>query len=210
MMRVRFYRKAIPMVLFMAVLLAGCRSSAPPVKFYTLNAVNAEAQNASPVDSSRKIVVGVGPVQLPPVLDRPQIVTRTGPNTIALNEFNRWAGPLQADFTRVLAENIAARLSIDEVAVYPWEVDFTPDYRIALEVRHFEGQWGKNVLLDVTWTITGRSGQNTLALKKSVITEPLPAEDYEALVAAESLAIAQLSREIAQQIRQLQSEVKGN
>jgi len=209
MMGIRFYRKALPMVFLMAVLLVACRSSTP-VEFYTLNSISTETQRANPVDGDRNIVVGVGPVQLPQVLDRPQIITRTGPNTLTLNEFHRWAGSLQADFSRVLAENIAALLAIDQVVVYPWEIDFTPDYRIAVDVMRFEGQWGKSVILDVIWKIADRSGQKILAVKKSVITEPLSAEDYETLVATESRAIAQLSREIVQQIRQLQSEVKSN
>jgi uncharacterized lipoprotein YmbA len=38
-----------------------------------------------------------------------------------------------------------------------------------------------------------------------VIEEPVSATDYKALVAAESQAIAQLSREIAREIRKLQA-----
>ena len=45
-------------------------------------------------------------------------------------------------------------------------------------------------------------------MKKSVITEPLATADYDALVAAQSQAIAQLSREIVQEIRDLQAKAK--
>ena len=205
MMRMRFFQKWSAMALFIAVLLVGCRSSAPPVQFYTLNSLSPATEKTNPTDAAPNIAVGVGPVQIPQALDRPQIVTRTGPNKIMLDEFHRWASPLQEDFARVLAENIAFLLAIDRVAVYPWEVDFTPDYRIALDINYFEGQWGKNVLLDVVWRITDQAGQKTLAVKKSVITEPLSAADYEALVAAKSQAIARLSREIVQEIRNLQA-----
>jgi uncharacterized lipoprotein YmbA len=205
MMRMRFFRKWSAMVLFVAVLLFGCRSSAPQVEFYSLNSLSPVTEKGNPTDTALNIAVGVGPVEIPQVLDRPQIVTRAGPNKLTLDEFHRWAGPLQANFARVIAENIAFLLAIDRVAVYPWEVDFRPDYRIALDINYFEGQWGKNVLLDVAWRITDQAGQKTLAVKKSVITEPLPAADYEALVAAQSQAIARLSREIAQEIRHLQT-----
>jgi uncharacterized protein len=205
MMRMRFFRKLAAMVLFIAVLFVGCRSSAPPVQFYTLSPLSAATEKANPTDAAPNIAVGVGPVEMPQVLDRPQIVTRTGPNKIMLDEFHRWAGSLQADFARVLAENISFLLDIDHVAVYPWEVGFAPDYRIALNIRSFVGQWGKNVLLDVIWQITDRTGAKPLAVKKSVITEPLSAEDYDALVAAQSQAIARLSREIVQEIRSLRA-----
>ncbi len=205
MMRLSFFRKSSAMVLFIAVLLAGCRSSAPQIEFYTLNSLSPETEKANPTDAALNIAVGVGPVEIPQALDRPQIVTRTGPNKITLDEFHRWASPLREDFARVLAENIAFLLAIDRVAVYPWEVDFAPDYRIALDINYFEGQWGKNVLLDVVWRITDQAGQKTLAVKKSVITEPLSVVDYEALVAAQSQAITRLSREIVQEIRNLRA-----
>ncbi len=210
MMRMRFIRKSSTMVLFAAVLLVGCRSGARPVEFYTLSAISAANEKADPAVAASNLAIGVGPVQTPQVLDRPQIVTRSGPNKIALDEFHRWAVPLQANFARVLAENIATLLPTDQVAVYPWEVAFRPDYRIALDIRHFEGQWGNNVLLDVVWRVTDRADQNTLALKKSLITEPLTVVDYEMLVASKSQAIARLSREIVQEIRRLQSEGKNH
>jgi len=206
----RFIRKSSAMVLFLAVLLVGCRSGAPPVEFYTLSSISAAREKANPAGAVPNIAIGVGPVETPQILDRPQIVTRSGPNKLVLDEFHRWAGPLQADFARVLAENIAILLPTDRVAVYPWEVTFRPDYRIALVIRYFEGQWGNNVLLDVVWRVADRADQNTLALKKSVITEPLPVVDYDVLVAAKSQAIARLSREIVQEIQQLQSGNKNN
>ena len=205
MMGLRFFRKSSAMVLFMAVLVAGCRSGAPQIEFYTLNSLSPATEKTNPTDAAPNIAVGVGPVQIPQALDRPQIVTRTGPNKLMLDEFHRWASPLREDFARVLAENISFLLAIDRVAVYPWEVDFTPDYRVAVDINYFEGQWGKNVLLDVVWRIADQAGQKTLAVKKSVITEPLPAKDYETLVAAESQAIARLSREIVKEIRHLQT-----
>jgi uncharacterized lipoprotein YmbA len=210
MMRMSFIRKSSTMVLFMAFLLVGCRSGAPPVEFYTLSSISDAEEKSNPAGTASNLAIGVGPVETPQVLDRPQIVTRSGPNKIVLDEFHRWAGPLQANFARVLAENISILLPTDRVAVYPWEVTFRPDYRVALDIRYFEGQWGNNVLLDVVWRVTDRADQNTLALKKSLITEPLPVVDYEMLVAAKSHAIARLSREIVQEIQQLQSGVKNN
>ena len=203
-MRIRFFQEWSAIVLFMAVLLTGCRGSAPPVEFYTLNSLSVATEKVSPANGDPNLSVGVGPVEIPQALDRPQIVTRTGPNKLAVDEFHRWAGPLEANLARVLAENIAFLLAINRVAVYPWEVGFTPDYRIALHINYFEGQWNKNVLLDVVWRVTDRTGQQ-LAVKKSVISEPLSAVDYDALVAAKSQAIAQLSRDIVQEIRNLQA-----
>jgi uncharacterized lipoprotein YmbA len=210
MMRMGFFRKTTWMVLFVAVLLVGCRSSTPPVEFYTLNSLSSTQGNANTANTDQKLAIGVGPVQIPQILDRPQIVTRSGPNKLTFNDFHRWAGPLEDDFARVLAENISLLLGTDQVAVYPWETDFKPRYRVALEIRYFEGQWGQDVRLEVIWGVTRQESQATQTVQKSVIKEPLPKTNYEALVAAKSRAIASLSREIVQEIRNLQSGEKSN
>ena len=209
MMRDTFFQKTSLLVLFMAVLMAGCGSSPTPVEFYTLNSLNGIPQQANPADAAQNIAIGIGPVKIPKILDRPQIVTRTGPNTIKVDEFHRWAGPLGTEIAQVLAENISLLLATDQVAVYPWDVDFKPDYRIALDIRYFEGQLGENVFLDVVWRVSGRESQKILATIASVINEPLSVPDYETLVAAKSQALAQLSREIAQEIRKLQAVSKS-
>jgi uncharacterized lipoprotein YmbA len=209
MMRDRFFQKTSLLVLATAVLLSGCGSSPPPVEFYTLNSLSGMTPQASPAGADQNISIGIGPVEIPDILDRPQIVTRTGPNKLRIDEFHRWAGPLKAGFAQVLAENIALLLATDRVVVYPWEVDFKPHYRIALDIRYFEGQLGKNVVLDVVWRVSGQESQKIRAVKTSVIKEPVSAPDYDALVAAKSKAITRLSREIAQELRKLQAGGKS-
>jgi uncharacterized lipoprotein YmbA len=65
---------------------------------YTLSA------GTGPATTSSNISVSVGPVSIPAVVDRPQIVVATGPNQVRLEEFNRWAAPLQNSIARVVAE----------------------------------------------------------------------------------------------------------
>ena len=210
MMRHRFLQKTSMLILFTAVLLAGCSSSPPPVEFYTLNSLSGMQPRINRADTDQNMAIGIGPIEIPEILDRPQIVTRTGPNKIRVDEFHRWAGPLKNDFARVLAENISLLLATDRVMVYPWEIDFKPQYRIALDVRYFEGQLGENVVLDAVWRVSDQKSQKTQAVKTSVIKEPLSAPDYDTLVAAKSQAIAQLSREIAQEIQKLESGGKSD
>ena len=204
MMHIEFFYKVTLLATF-ALLLAGCRSSAPPVEFYTLNALTGIEEKTNTPETDQNLSIGVGPVEIPQILDRPQIVTRSGPNKLKIDEFHRWAGRLDEDFARVLAQNISLLLGTDLVAVYPWQTDFKPHYRIALQVRYFEGQLGQDVLLEVSWTLASQESQKPQTFRKSVIREPLLATNYEELVAVKSRAIAQLSREIVQEIRNLQS-----
>ena len=210
MMRSRFFQQTSLLVLLIVVLLAGCGGKSTSVEFYTLNSPSDMTQNAKPADTAQTIAIGIGPVEIPEILNRPQIVTRTGPNKLEMDEFHRWAGPLEADIAKVLAQNISLLLATDQVAIYPWEVGFMPHYRIAVDIRYFEGQLGENVVLEAVWRVLSQEDQKIQIVKTSVIKEKLSAPDYDTLVAAKSQAIAQLSREIAQEIQELESGGKSD
>ena len=133
-----------------ALLFVGCRSTPPPTAFYTLTAVTkAETTGQTPAPKG-DLAVGIGPVQLPGYLDRPQIITRTAPDRLTLSEFNRWGGSLRQDFPRVLAENVAALLGTDRVLAHPWGDRLDPAYRVALDVQQFDGDFGGAVVLKAT------------------------------------------------------------
>jgi hypothetical protein len=193
---------------FMVFLLAAC-STTPPVKYYTLNTLPEMQQDVSEAVSGDHVAVGLGPVAFPKFLNRPQIVIRQSPNRVEVFEFHRWASSLQGDFLRVLAKNVAILLPMSRVAVYPWKDQFFPTYRVKLNVEQFDGQFGKHVILDVTWTVTGCEAGETLLVKKSKIREPVATENYEALVAAKSRALATLSRKIADEIKRLHNTSVG-
>jgi uncharacterized lipoprotein YmbA len=190
-------------IFMMLVFLAGCRSFTPPVEFYTLTPLTAASQDDKATGLRDSIAVGVGPVQIPKINDRPQIVSRIGPNKINVDEFHRWAGSEYEDFIRVVSMNLASLLQSNLVAAYPWEEYFDPDYRIFIEIQQFDGRLGEYAILDVTWTVTGREARDVLFVRKSLIKEPVRTEDYEAFVAAKSRILAALSREIALAIEKI-------
>ena len=160
--------------------------------------VVSEADKIAGLDDN--IAVGVGPLQIPKIIDRPQIITRIGPNKIRVDEFHRWAGSVYEDFLRTVTMNIAALLDSGLVLAYPWEEYFEPDYRVFMEVHQFDGRPGQHAQLNITWTITGRDARQILLVHKSLIKEPALGEDFEAFIAAKSRILAKLSRQIAQGI----------
>ena len=188
--------------LLLVFFLAAC-SSTPPVAYYTLNTLPEMQQEIPAAVMDDTLAIGVGPVEFPKFLDRPQIVTRKSQNQIEVSEFHRWAGSFPGDFSRVLAKNISILLPTDRVAVYPWGEQFSPTYRIKLDVEQFDGQVGERVVLEVTWMVTDQEGTNQLMVRRSLIEEPVSDETYEALVVAESNALATLSRTIVEEIRRL-------
>jgi hypothetical protein len=188
---------AVCMVIFM---LTGCRSATTPIEFYALTPLIGAPEADNTAGLGDTVAVGVGPLQMPKIIDRPQIVSRAGRNRINVDEFHRWAGSIYEDFLTVLALNLSSLLKTNRVAAYPWEEYFDPDYRVYMEVNQFDGRIGEYALLNITWTITGRRPTDLLRVRNSVIKEAVQSANYEDYVAAESRILAALSREIAREL----------
>jgi uncharacterized lipoprotein YmbA len=185
----------------LAVLIAGCGASSPS-RFYTLS------PTASPVAAPpASYSVSVGPISVPAVVDRPQIVVRTGPNQIMIEEFDRWASPLKGDIARIVAENLVSMLGTPQVSVFPQTTAVGASYRVSIDVLRFDSEPGKAATLDALWTVSAakdkqsRSGRTTLA-------EPTQGGGYVALVAAHSRALGRLSADIAGAIREIDAQKK--
>ena len=205
MMKTKHLQTRSAIVIFIVIVIClGCRSAAPPVSFYTLSSIRGMEPLPSQSLPVNDMVVGIGPTQFPDYLDRPQIVTRSGPNRLNMSEFNRWGGKLDEDFLNIFAENISILLSTNKVVIYPWKGQASPDYRIALDIDQFEGQIGDSVLLNVTWTIRGREETiEPLYVKRSIISQPITGQGYDTMVSAYSQAVAELSREVASTIKKI-------
>jgi uncharacterized lipoprotein YmbA len=174
------------------LVLASCGSSKPS-RYYMLSAI-VPSQSAG---EDQRVAVGVGPIELPKYLDRPQIVTRGSENRLVFGEFDRWAEPLEESFARVLAENLATLLSTDRVVRYPWKRSAHVDYQVIVTVSRFDATQGGDAALHTRWSVCDGGGQTILTARASRITEPVASEGYEAIVQAGSRALEQLSRQIA-------------
>ncbi|MCH8148751.1 MAG: membrane integrity-associated transporter subunit PqiC, partial [Planctomycetes bacterium] len=127
--------------------------------------------------------------------------TRVSPNRLELAEFNRWAEPLERSFSRVLVDNLCILLATEQITLHGRENPTPPDFQILLSVTRFDGTLGGNASLVARWSITGIDGTVVTAMTKSTINVPTSAAGYEALAAALSQTIAELSREIAAAIK---------
>ena len=202
MKRSLFIRCAMLAMLVSSGVTGGCVASKPS-KFYMLQALSTAGPDTQAATAEQGLAVGVGPVAFPDYLDRPQIVTRTGQNELRLAEFDRWAGPLDENFAQVLADNLSTLLATDRVALFPWPKSTPIDYQVAVEVTQFDGAPGGMVLLTARWTLRSGDGQNTLAMRKSSISESAGGADYAALAAAQSRAVSRLSSEVSAAIQSL-------
>ncbi len=178
-----------------AAFAAGCSTS--PARFYTLSAT------AAPGAAPSKVSVAVGPVSIPASVDRPQIVVSTSANQVALDDFNRWASPLQDDIARVVAENLVALLGTPRVTRFPQSASGDAEYRVQIEVRNFESVPGKSASLDAVWTVRRTRDAKTDTGRTSA-REKVDDNGFDALAAAHSRAMAALSRDIAEAVRRME------
>jgi uncharacterized lipoprotein YmbA len=135
------------------------------------------------------------------MVDLPQIVVNTGPNQVTLDEFNRWASPLQNNISRVVAENLVTLLGTPRVSQFQQSLNADGDYRVAIEVQSFDSALGSAATLNAVW-IVRRTKDGKAQTGRTTVSEPAAA-GYDALAAAHSRALGRMSQEIADVIRTL-------
>lgn len=176
-----------------ALLLAGC-AAALPSRLYTLT----PASDASAQEAGAGPTLGLGPVDLPDYLDRPEIVSRTGDFGMRLAELDKWAEPLEPMFLRLLAERLRRETGSREVVLLPSRRETEPASAVEVEVDRFDAGEGGEVVLDARWRVRQTEGGRTLKSGRSLVREQgTPAPGYAGIVAAMSRAVDGLAREIA-------------
>ena len=173
--------------------LSGCASS-PPTRFYVLPSMT--GADAAPPAAPRDLTIGVGPVTLPPYLDRLQIVTRASRVRLALGELDKWAAPLQDSVTRALGKNLSLLIPTDRVLLHPWSRTIEPDYQVTVEVTQFDAGPSGEAVLAARWRILNANDKE-LAMRKVRFTAAAGRQDYEATVIAMGHTLDALSQDIA-------------
>ena len=188
-----------------SMLAAGCSPLAPLPnhnKFFMLSPISESAAGTTVATSGSAVSIGVGPVDFPDYLRRKEVVTRTAANRIDVSDENRWAGPLDKNFTRVLSENLAALLNTQRVESYPWSLSRSVDYQVIVDVQRFDTSSDKQAKLVARWSIRDGHNGKELYSTQTVATAPVGSGE-EGPTAALSANVATLSREISAQITPL-------
>jgi uncharacterized lipoprotein YmbA len=175
-----------------AVVAVGC--STAPSKFYSLSSTSA-ADGTPPT----AVAVMVGPVTITASVDQPEFVVQVAANRVQVDEFNRWVAPLGDAIARAVAGDLVVLLGSPEVASNQL-ANFVPDYRVTIDVQKFESVPGSAATLEAVWTVRKSVG-GEIRSGRTVAREPVQGQSYDALAAAHSQALAQMSTDIAVAIR---------
>jgi uncharacterized lipoprotein YmbA len=188
--------------------LAGCVSlkRTPEARFFSLRPLAQTPPAAAAADPAGIGIVGVLSVSLPGSLERPQLVTWSGPGEVRIDEFLRWAEPLDASVQQVLAENLEVLLPSHRVIQAPWPSATPVRCRVRVELVRFGPQPGKEVSLSGRFVLLpARSERPVLTRDVDARRDPGRSDPGRA-VEAMSVLLAELATQIAEAIAALPAE----
>jgi len=182
--------------------LTACRGAVPPIAFYTLSSLPAATDQTALASAPS---VGVGPLTIPRMIDRPHIVTRGAAGELHIDEFHRWAGTLESAVLNSVTQSVAKKLGSERVVAYPWTNFIDPDYRVPIDILRLDGELGGIVTLDATWGVTLRDKHRASVVRKATIREQTAGPSYADLVAAHNRALETLSAMVVAEIEALRT-----
>lgn len=178
-------------MLLVAVALAAACATSPPPRYYRLVA------QAPPAAGAEGPAVIVGPFQLAEYLARPQIVTQGQANRMTINDFDRWAEPLEDNFQSVVATNVGRLLGSDRVLEFPAQTILKDARRVSGRVVRFDVDGSGEAVLEVQWGITDAAGGVQARGRVSRYTARAGGDTMEARVAALNATVGDFSADVA-------------
>jgi uncharacterized lipoprotein YmbA len=179
----------------LTLLLGGCISSTPPAQFFTLTPEIAESERGSV--SVAVDTIGVGPLDLPRYLMRPQMVSRAAGNRLVIDEFARWGDSLDLQLGRTVTQNLNDLCADTLVLPFPWRTDFEPDLRVMGDVTRFDVDDRGIVRLEIRWAVTNVATRQALSIHDSDYVGSADPADPSSIAAGMSGVLAQFSRDAA-------------
>jgi uncharacterized lipoprotein YmbA len=190
-----------------AALSLGACAGTPPSHFYLLGAAPdgpaadgpAARVEGGPVEGGPLLLVD--PVTVAAYADRSQMVTRLADGEVRFSEFTVWAEPVGSLITAALVDDLGARLGPDRVMATPSRLDFSADYRLAVDVLQFDVDPAGQAVLDARWTLLAGADEHFLATGRERLAEPVAdPTSYPERVAALDRAVAGLAQRVGRRI----------
>lgn len=163
------------------VLGAACGSTSAS-RFFTLTALEAEG----PLADAGALAL-VEPVRVADYLQRPQLVRRRSAVELEVDEYSRWAEPLDLALTRVLDQDL--RVLLDPAAQVRM--------RVACSVTRFEQDVEGRAVLEASFTLRDVEGTSAPRTRTWIGRAPLDDGDPAALAEALDGLVHELARAIA-------------
>ena len=193
-------KNSVALILLSVVLFTSCSSSPPIQKYILTPTVENDVETLSSKDDT-EITIGIGSIELSQYLLRPEIVSFKGNNELIVDQFNRWAEPLNENFERVLIENLSRLIPTDRIYIFPLQEEEPNSFQITIVVNEFGMRSDSSVVLDARWNVSKSFKRDFLMTQRSFYTDNASGVSLEATVTLLSNLVGNFSREIANEIR---------
>lgn len=177
------------------ILFAGCSSKS---NFYQLHPKTMQVSEKKA--RKRGILIGIGEVEVPDYLNKPEMVTRLSAGRIDIHEEERWVGSFSRNIQSVLAHNLSILLPKYTIMTYPWEEPVSDRYRIYVTIDRFDGDSSGTVTMHGRWSLADQR-DNRVLFGESINYREQGAATLDAIVDTQSSLLEKLSRHIAAKIR---------
>lgn len=191
----------LPVWIVIATLVAACSATTPPTNYYSL--YKPPTATAAHVTAGTALTLSIGPVTIPDILRQAQIATTGDDGSYRLASYHRWSGELDREIARAIAEELALTLGTEQVAIFPWDVQRQPDFRVIVDILSLSGRPGKDALLSARWILLDPRTKAPAATQRSEFLRVPEAPGYAAWVDAQRGNLTSLSHEIARALQQL-------
>ena len=181
----------------LATILTGCAAPPAPVVYHSLLGADAGAAATARADGPALVV---GPVRVPDLLHNTRIATGSD-GRFQLAENHRWAGAVDREIGRALAERLAADLATERVTLFPQAPATKTAWRVQVEVLALDGLPGQWARLEVRWTLLDPDGTGPRT-RRGDYREPLTEPGLAAWVDGQRANLARLGADIAAVIRE--------
>ncbi|MEK6373996.1 MAG: ABC-type transport auxiliary lipoprotein family protein [Acidobacteriota bacterium] len=169
------------------LLLTGCSFfSRSKSKIFSLERIDGA------VAAVRGLPIGIGAIELPPGLDRKEIVVRQADHQLEVRGTELWSAPLEASVLHTLAFDLASRLP-EGMVILPGQSQ--PGAMRTIDVVFGDLAAGPEakVILDARWIVAGVAHREQIAVD-------LPSLDSASVASGVSRALAMLADRIAAQL----------
>jgi uncharacterized lipoprotein YmbA len=192
------------LALFICLSLTGCGFLKPARSTARNFVLTPMIPESAVAETSNSLAIGVGQVKIPTYLFDSSLAVRTGTNEVKYLSSVLWAERLDNGLQRVLAANFATLLPTDQVRMSAWRNEDVWA-EVYVTVERFDVDTAGQGVLRARWRILSPGGEKTLKAGTSHLSHqgPPPATDPSGAVGTLSELVGDLSRELAQAVKEV-------
>jgi uncharacterized lipoprotein YmbA len=161
--------------------LTGCSVLKPKADLTEFFVLRAPSHEAGPPALKEPALpeIRIGPGRIAAYLENTKIAVQDGENRIDYLDRYRWAEPFAKGLGRALSDNLAQRLTVKHLTVYPDPALEPSGFEVRYTVHRFEGPVSGAVTLEVSWQVVEVPSSKAIADQRSVYVVPAEAQGDE-------------------------------